>query len=222
MRRTVLAWIGVAMLFGTVPALAEEIIYFTNGSSMPIRSYVLDGDMIKIDMGDNSFIGFPMSMVDRIVKAGQDVMLKPSSGSNKMVDLGEMPGASHPVTAMLPSREGGQRWKMYDDPRAMAASAVRRDENGTAVYRPYANSSHPGRRQLGALGNMAIQSDGFARSAEQGIPGTYQFGAKHVIASKTPPMRGRVKGVEILNMELRPGFGTTAPPDPASLREEQR
>ena len=60
-------------------ALADEIVHFTNGAEMPVRSHTVDKekDMVKLDLGGNSFIAFPMSMVDKIVSAGQDVFLNP-------------------------------------------------------------------------------------------------------------------------------------------------
>ena len=60
-------------------ALADEIIHFTNGAEMPVRSHTIDKEkrMVRLDLGANSFIAFPMSMVDKIVSSGQDVFLNP-------------------------------------------------------------------------------------------------------------------------------------------------
>ena len=70
-----LAALGMTCL----PAVADEIVHFTNGAEMPVRSHTLDKDksMVKLDLGGNSFISFPMSMVDKIVSAGQNVFLNP-------------------------------------------------------------------------------------------------------------------------------------------------
>ena len=60
-------------------ALADEIVHFTNGAEMPVRSHTIDKEksMVRLDLGANSFIAFPMSMVDKIVSSGQDVFLNP-------------------------------------------------------------------------------------------------------------------------------------------------
>jgi len=62
-----------------IDAFADEIIHFTNGSEMTVRSHSVENDkkMVKLDLGGNSFIAFPLSMVDKIVSAGQDVFLNP-------------------------------------------------------------------------------------------------------------------------------------------------
>ncbi len=67
-------------LFGAVPSVsrADEIVHFTNGAEMTVRTHSVDRDMVKLDLGGNNFISFPMSMVDKIVSAGKDVFLNPT------------------------------------------------------------------------------------------------------------------------------------------------
>ena len=66
---------------GTLPpaAFADEVVHFTNGAEMTIRSHTVDKDkkMVRLDLGGNSFIAFPMAMVDKIESAGRDVFLNP-------------------------------------------------------------------------------------------------------------------------------------------------
>jgi hypothetical protein len=56
---------------------ADEIVHFTNGSEMTVRSHVVEGEMIKLDLGGNNTIAFPILMVGKIVNAGQNVFLNP-------------------------------------------------------------------------------------------------------------------------------------------------
>ena len=60
-------------------ALAEEVVHFTNGAEMTVKAHSIENDksMVKVDLGGNSFISFPMAMVDKIVNAGRDVFLNP-------------------------------------------------------------------------------------------------------------------------------------------------
>jgi len=76
-------------------ALADEIVHFTNGAEMTVRSHVVEQDntMVKLDLGGNSFIAFPMSMVDKIVSAGQDVFLNPSFHPSNQAIAGVPGGA---------------------------------------------------------------------------------------------------------------------------------
>ena len=71
----------VLAAIGTLPlaAFADEIVHFTNGAEMTVRSHTVEKDkeMVRLDLGANSFIAFPMAMVDKIVNAGQDVFLNP-------------------------------------------------------------------------------------------------------------------------------------------------
>jgi hypothetical protein len=71
----VLAFVGLFPL----AALAEEVVHFTNGAEMTVKSHTIENDksMVKVDLGGNSYISFPMAMVDKIVNAGRDVFLNP-------------------------------------------------------------------------------------------------------------------------------------------------
>lgn len=73
--------VPVAAALGLIAsaAFADEIVHFTNGAEMPVRSHTVETEksMVKLDLGGNSFISFPMAMVDKIVNAGQDVFLNP-------------------------------------------------------------------------------------------------------------------------------------------------
>jgi hypothetical protein len=67
----------VAVAAGALPvaAFADEIVHFTNGAEMTVRSHSIEKSkqMVQLDLGGNSYISFPMSMVEKIVSAGKDV-----------------------------------------------------------------------------------------------------------------------------------------------------
>jgi len=71
----------VAVALGSLPfaAFGDEIVHFTNGAEMTVRSHTVENarEMVRLDLGGNSYIAFPMSMVDKIVSAGKDVFLNP-------------------------------------------------------------------------------------------------------------------------------------------------
>jgi hypothetical protein len=84
---------------GTLPlaAFADEVVHFTNGAEMTVRSHTLEKEkqMVRLDLGANSFIAFPMAMVDKIESAGRDVFLNPVfHPSNQAIAA----GAGGPVT----------------------------------------------------------------------------------------------------------------------------
>jgi len=71
--RLAIVVVAVGALGSTVRA--DEIVHFTNGAEMTIRTHLVEGEMLKLDLGGNNFISFPITMVGKIVSAGQDVFV---------------------------------------------------------------------------------------------------------------------------------------------------
>lgn len=93
MRRSVLVLTVALVLLGAATSVtAEEIIYFANGTSMPVQSHRVEKDMISVELGAGSRMAFPVSMVDKIEAAGRDVYLNPTY---------------HPANQALPGSGGG-------------------------------------------------------------------------------------------------------------------
>ncbi len=69
--------LAVLVTLASAPAFSEEIVYLTSGSAMAVRGHEVKGDMIHLDLGGDSFIAFPMTLVDRI-EGAQGIQLKPS------------------------------------------------------------------------------------------------------------------------------------------------
>jgi len=99
----------VLAAIGTLPlaAFADEVVHFTNGAEMTVRSHTVEKDkqMVRLDLGGNSFIAFPMAMVDKIESAGRDVFLNPgfhpsnqaiAEGSSSAVTDNGMRGIGEP------------------------------------------------------------------------------------------------------------------------------
>ena len=76
-----LAWLVGVLLIAVLPASAEEIVFFTNGTSMPIKEHVVRGAMVHVDLGSDGFIAFPAAMILRIERAGERVILEASAFS---------------------------------------------------------------------------------------------------------------------------------------------
>jgi hypothetical protein len=94
------------IILATAPVLAEEVVYFTNGTSMPIRSHEIRGDMLHVDLGSDAFMAFPLYMVDKIEDAGKEVSLTPSFSAGNKIMAGRTPTTegSYPVTGQAPGR----------------------------------------------------------------------------------------------------------------------
>jgi len=210
--RMILPCLVVLLVLAAGTARAEEIVYFTNGSAMPVRSHEVRGTMIHVDLGSNSFMAFPLSMVEKVEVAGKEVVLDPSfGGSNRVMSTGG-PGAggNFPVRGSVPSRYSDSKNKL---PMEVAEEDPEVDYDGkmgVAVYRPFQGSRQAGKREIGAVGNKRAMG-----SSER--LGTRRVGGRHVIGGTEPP--NLAKGRPPL-VSLEPKSRTNAsppppPPDPA-------
>lgn len=177
--KSLLVLIVLAVALGA-PVFAEQIIYFTNGDSMPILSYEIKGEMIHVDLGGNGLIAFPASRIDRIEDAGRDVLNPAGGRGNQISDRPDL--ESFPVTGHR--RRPPER--TVDDDRKIKVEA---DDQGVLGYRPYADSTHPGRRQLRVVGDRRIRRSFNNGPDREGPRGTTTVNGRHAIGS-TGPKRG--------------------------------
>jgi hypothetical protein len=182
-------WILAAMALAVcaLPAVAEEILFLKSGSAMPVVSHRVDGEMIHVDLGDNAFMAFPMSMVDRIERAGKHVMLdRSNTGGTNVMRPKPDPTGSFPVRGSAQSRRSDKnRFDEEQNPDA----AVETDERGVAVYRPYGNSSHPGKRRVGYAYDERILNNSGA-----GYRGATPVGNRQVIGARSNPRKTPAAG----------------------------
>lgn len=151
--RVALGWLLGAFLIAVAPASAEEILFFTNGTSMPIRQHVIRGAMVHVDLGSDGFIAFPGALVLRIEKADAKIKLKGSSPSRPPIGRDEVPttAGNHPVGGM----GSGRRGSVVETPPEGAPAT-------TAGSRP--------NRAAGAGGSFV--AGGARRSAQDGLDRT--------------------------------------------------
>lgn len=156
------------------PALAEEIVHFTSGTSMPVRGHVEEGDMIKVDLGDDGFMSFPRSVVDRIEAAEGRVQLPPSPNRNRMFPS----SASENRVQGTPSPDR-ERWELAEQ---QADSRVTKDSKGVAVVPVFPDAVGTGRGQLRSA-NVAGRT-GVQKSSQNGKVGTRPQGTGSVLPPK--------------------------------------
>jgi len=175
---------GLILLLA-LPAVAEEIVYFKNGQSMPVVSTELIDGMVHIDMGDNALMAFPEASIERIEVAGKEVNLKASDrgGVNRRVTS---PAGSYSAETSRPPRE--RELIKVDNSRP---SPIETDkETGLAGYRPQGNHPAKNRRHMVANGNMRVFANNpTVKGNGQTFAGTTQVGDRHVIGSVRPRRR---------------------------------
>lgn len=181
--KALLVLLVLAVALGS-PVLAEQIIHFTNGDSMPIRSHEIKGDMIHVDLGGDGFIAFPASKVERIEEAGRDVLGSVPSGNQMTAD----PNGDFSVrgTRTRPVK----RAPTVSDGRQIN---VEKDENGVLGYRPYADSPHAGKRQLRVVGDRRIRRAMNNGPGAEGPRGTTTVNGRHMIGPVGPKRGTAVK-----------------------------
>jgi hypothetical protein len=196
----------------TLPAVAEEIIYFKNGSSLAIRGHKVTEGMIHVDMGEDAFIGFPMSMVDRVEEAGKDVYVSPSSPSE--LKRNQMTGLSADETSRVTSsyRRSADARRDYDDPAGRPSrDNIKVDEHGMAYVNAFPNST-------GARGAVRVigreMNPPVNRDPSKGLIGTRRVGMRQVLGEMVPEGANK-RGAAL----IRPNLTPQAPYDPSRARE---
>jgi hypothetical protein len=151
MRRLAILPLVLALAGLTGVSLAAEVIYFTNGSSIPVRSHFVEDGMLHVDLGDNAFLAFPEEMVEKIEIDGE-IHLPPSDpgarngGSPLMLAAGGALGSNDaPAVAAVQRQHRSER-----------TSSLEKDEHGQPVIRPLASDSHPGKSRLAVAGTRDV------------------------------------------------------------------
>jgi len=207
MRR--IGWILAAVALSTLvlPAFAEEILHFKSGSAMPVVSHKVDGEMIHVDLGDNAFMAFPLTMIDYVEVAGKNVMLQRSNtGGTNVMQPKPDPTGSFPVRGSSQSRNADGR--RFEHQEKDADPSVEMDASGIAVYRPWGNSSHPGKRRVGLAWHERVLENSGA-----GYRGATPVGNRQVIGSMVPRRKTEdTPRPKITGIEFRPMKGAPKPP----------
>lgn len=175
--------IGLAALGLAAPASADEIIYFTNGTSMPVRAHTLEKDMIRVDLGNNSFIAFPLELVEKVEAAGRGVA-SIGGPKNRMVE-----GVADGHAGQRP-RANDMQVAEAEAPAQPAEQPVDRDDKGMAVHRPFRGSGGS-KSKIGFVGSPSV----LGRSP---INGVRSIGNKTVIGEQFPQnKRANLRGIQM-------------------------
>jgi hypothetical protein len=205
MRRNGLALLAAALILTAGSAWAEEIVYFTNGTTMPIRAHEIRAEMIHVDLGGDSFMAFPVSMVDKIETAGAHVLLDPSATGNKMINSGRAANSgSRPARGTVPSRynDNNRSEELASHPK------VEQDEKmGVAIYRPHKGSGHAAKERVGFVATpRKVNAPGKYR-------GTKAMGTRNVIGLPgTPTGPNRSGEAQITDFAKKEGVVPRTPP----------
>jgi hypothetical protein len=118
-----LLWLLVPGALIAAPAMADEVVHFTNGTVMPISSHSVEKDMLSVELGGSSKMAFPLYMVDKIEAYGRSVFLNPTyHPTNQAVASVDSSGAPGPATPRPVTGEGSvpSRFRLPSTARASA------------------------------------------------------------------------------------------------------
>ncbi len=174
--RPVRLWVLVlGVLFATVAA-ADEIVFFTNGTSLPITDHRVEKEMISVGLGGNSRMGFPLYMVDRIESSGRSVYTNPVyQPANQAVagtaQAGGTPSGVYPVTGegSVPSRRNRARSSGPGGMPQGGFETLGSTPDGAAGGATGNSRVNSAKRGMKAFGNRSSLSQGQSGNVETGV-----------------------------------------------------
>jgi len=201
-------------------ASAEEVVHFKSGSSLPIVSHKIEGNMIHVDLGDNAFMAFPMSVVERVEQASRNIIIGRSTGggTNVMSARPDSAGSFQEQAALPSTQADGSRLgekEMQEDEREYdsAIDVV----NGVAVYRPVAGSGNPAKADTAVTGHARVREN---RGTPGALNGARQVGTNQVIGAPRSRRASSTTSPVITGIEFRGKSVAEPPPPPPAPGDE--
>lgn len=187
MRRAGMALTIVAALAVSAAgvALAEEVVHLSNGTFLTIRSHSVENGMVRVVLGTDAEMAFPLDMVERIERGGVDVLggsAGPRAAANQAVE-GEANGAmaaptnqrDYPVTGASSAGRSvvvTPRGTIRDrEPLALVTGgpAPADEPEDPVIKRPFENHPNPNLRRISSVRvDHAPQESGKNRELSDG------------------------------------------------------
>jgi hypothetical protein len=128
------------------PIVADEILHFTNGTTMPVKSHTVVKGMIHVELDQSSYLAFPLSQIAKVTRGGEEIDLVRSIGErNRMA-------ASHAINTENvdagSSVEGGVEQTMEEKVRAYTEAARNGRTAAAAPRSPGLSNSANGIRSI--------------------------------------------------------------------------
>ena len=177
MSRKLLIPLVLAGALAAAPTLAEEIVHFTNGTTMVIESHSIEEGTVQVNLGGEGFLAFPLEQIEKIETATGEAPL-PRPGANRMVNRPR--ATAGVVRGTQPSRLRRGQWQTPTKEAGRDPVAV--DRSGVAVYRPYGKDAPANKRGIGLTGRRELRNRPPSNtSTANEMAGTTRVGARHVL-----------------------------------------
>ena len=162
-RGRILGTVLVFALASAAPVLADEIVHFTNGTFMPIRSHTIEEGMVRVVLGAESEMAFPVGLVEKIDANGREILI--SARPANVVEGGVGMASVAPAAA-----DGEEDGEIVDNGRQFTASG----ENS-----PRGPAGNNLTAQQRALANVGLAPGGLVNGfVEGGVGGSSLTGGQ--------------------------------------------
>jgi hypothetical protein len=149
------------------PAWAEEIIYFTNGTTMAVERYIIEENTVRVSLGGQAVMEFPLEQIEKIESGKGDVRLDALGTSNRMMAVPRTQASA--VTGAAPSRRRGAASRSAGD-TIVEDNYIDVGKAGLPVYRPFGKDAAPNKRGIAVTGRRELR--GMTTTSVRGTGGT--------------------------------------------------
>ena len=171
-----LAFAAVVLLLAGVVVAEDEIIYFTNGTTMAVESHSIEEDTVRVDLGGQAIMEFPLEQIEKIETAAGEVPIPPP-GANRMVSR---PGTkAEIVTGSVPSRMRRGQWRDRNPRSGAEDAAVGR---GRSVgYHPFGPNASKSKQGIVVTGRQRPSEAASNGNLSGGLVGTTRIGKRYTL-----------------------------------------
>jgi hypothetical protein len=149
------------------PALAEEIIHFTNGTTMAVERYIIEEDTVRVSLGGQAVMEFPLEQIEKIETARGELRLDSLGASNQMIAAPRTQASA--VTGTAPSRRRGDSSIRPPD-TVVDDNFMDVGRGGVPVYRPFGKDAAANKRGIAVTGRRELR--GMTTTRVRGTGGT--------------------------------------------------
>jgi hypothetical protein len=179
--RKSLIWVSLVVLAASAPALADEIVYFTNGTTMVIETHEVDEATgnLRVQLPGAGMMEFPLDQVTKIEDARGAVSI-PGQSANVVVR-----GRNHRIEGSRPARHRREEWQP-----TLGSKAPDNEfgvSSGIVTTRPFGADATPNKRQISVTGRRDLNRVDNSRRTRNSGSSSFRPGARRVI---TAPNQG--------------------------------
>jgi len=174
-RRPVIS-LAVLVVCVALPAWADEIVYFKNGTTMEVETHSVTDGVVKVQMGGNALMAFPVEQIERIETRDGNVAPLYRPEANRMVPS----TTAATVQGSVPSQYRRDQWQGGN--ARGEDNNVDTDANGMAVVRPFGKDGPENKRKFGVAGTRGVGAQ--LRGSRAGLANATRIGSRYALPGK--------------------------------------